>query len=487
MKRCTFRIPTVLGMLALASASAVADPLNTLYNTGVDDARNALPSQAVDPHYRLVSSADPTYPGPSAYTTDPIPSPPWIANTGASRWITPRTDDSGNVAPGEYVYRLLFDVPGLPTQTVSISGLLATDDGGGVRLNGVDKGVVSGGFGGYTSFTITGDFKPGTNVLEFYVVNGGAGANPSGLRVDGLTGSGAAPVVNLSTAYDEATGTTIAPGNPDDDWVLTSAPAGITLSAAKSIAKHPAWYGVDSAARWIAPQESAGGTSDLPVGDYTYQTGFHLDRTGKLFRLAGNIGSDNSTLAFTLNGTTVAGHTGGFGAPADLPNVTDQTLFVDGLNIVQAIVNNAGDSPNPHGFQLSAWIEQIGLSTAPVAEAGGGYLIDKMGWNDLNLDASGSFDVDVALGDTIVRYEWDLNNDGTYDFSTGNPLLSLTRALYEPFLNADGTYTIGLRTTDATGLTGSDTAQVTVVPEPATLALIGVTSLLGLKVRRRMA
>ena len=83
--------------LALFSTPAAADDLNTLYNTGVDASGNALPSQVVDPHYSLIVSPDGAYPGPAAYTTDPIPSPPWVANSATSRWITPRPDGSGVV------------------------------------------------------------------------------------------------------------------------------------------------------------------------------------------------------------------------------------------------------------------------------------------------------------------------------------------------------------------------------------------------------
>ncbi len=460
-------------VLALALAvAASADPLNTLYNTGVDDAGNALPSQAVDPHYQLVVSPDGVYPGPAAYATDPIPAPPWLGNTPTSRWITPRPDLSGEVVPGQYVYQLEFDLPGLLPQTASINGLLATDDGGSIRLNGVDKGVVSGGFGSWTSFTLTGDFKPGTNVLEFVVNNGGSAPNPSGLRVESMTGQADAPTINLSTAFNQGTATTISHGDLDDDWVVTAGPAGATLGAAKSIAKNPAWYGHDPDARWIAPQSAASGSSDQPVGVYTYEYDFNLSRVGKLFELAGNIGSDNVVQAFKINGTTVASNIGSFGAPSDLPTVIDQTLFVDGVNTIEVLVDNGGTGPNPHGFQLSAWLDEVGNSSAPVADADGPYTVEWYLAESIWLDASGSYDLDAALGDQIVEYAWDLDNNGVWDRTSVNPFLSMTQSEYAAFFDGPGSYMVSMRATDATGLSGIDTGQIHFVPEPMTVLLL---------------
>lgn len=473
---------TVLSLVAVSSASA--DVFNTLHNTGVDNSGNLLADQAVDSHYELVTSADPTYAGPNTFATQSIPSPPWVANGPNSRWITPRPDNTV-VAAGQYVYRLEFDVPGLLLGTASINGSFATDDGGQIFLNGVDKGISSGGFGGLTPFTINGDFVQGTNTLDFVVNNGGL--NPSGLRVDGLGGSATAATVNLSTAYNQNTSSTLAHGNLDDNWVLTSAPAGVTLGPAKSIAKNPAWFGHDPDARWISAQNADNGSSNIPAGDYTYAYSFNLNRTGKLFEVAGNLGSDDFVNEVRVNGTTVLTNIGGFGGPSDLGSIIDQTLFVDGLNTIEVIINNGGAGPNPHGFQLSAFLNDEGLSAAPIADGDGPYTIDLAGADPLNLDALGSLDTDVALGDSIVLYEWDLDNNGLFDFTTTSAILSLTQAQYSPFLNTFGDHNIVLRVTDATGLTGTDLATVSVVPEPSSLllALIGAVACSGYYGRRR--
>jgi len=70
---------------------------------------------------------------------------------------------------------------------------VGTDDGGNVVLNQSDVGFVSGGFGGLTPLSIpdgTGFFVAGLNTLDFVVNNGGAAANPSGLRVDDVVVTG---------------------------------------------------------------------------------------------------------------------------------------------------------------------------------------------------------------------------------------------------------------------------------------------------------
>ena len=84
----------------------------------------------------------------------------------------------------------------------------------------------------------------------------------------------------------------------------------------------------------------------------------------------------------------------------------------------------------------------------PVAVAGGPYAGDEAA--SIALDASGSSD---AGSGSIVLYEWDCTNNGSYDV-TG---VTATCTYAD-----DGAYTVGLRVTDDDGATDTDTASVTV-------------------------
>lgn len=81
---------------------------------GVSTTGTLLADGAVDPHYQLVSSADPSYPGPNAVVVNSgvFPMPPWLANGGSSKWLAPRADQNGSHPPGTYTYRTTFNLTG---------------------------------------------------------------------------------------------------------------------------------------------------------------------------------------------------------------------------------------------------------------------------------------------------------------------------------------------------------------------------------------
>ena len=96
----------------------------------------------------------------------------------------------------------------------------------------------------------------------------------------------------------------------------------------------------------------------------------------------------------------------------------------------------------------------------PVADAGGPY-IGQVG-QSITLDGSGSVEPDP--GDSIISYEWDLNNNGQYDDATGiNPTWTWSTV---------GSYTIGLRVTDSFGEIDTDTSAVIIEGEPETGTII---------------
>ncbi len=190
--------------LALAGVVIVSHPssgatIPGLFNTGLNDARQLLANGAVDPHYRLVQSADPASPGPSAFvvtdTLFPIVTGPWLASGPSSKWIAPKTDQSVGSASGDYRYRTTFDLTGLDPATAVLSGRWTSDNGGvDILINGLGTGITyDGNFGAFSAtWTINAGFVDGTNTVDFVINNAGTTANPTAIRIE-LSGTADLP------------------------------------------------------------------------------------------------------------------------------------------------------------------------------------------------------------------------------------------------------------------------------------------------------
>jgi PKD repeat protein len=90
------------------------------------------------------------------------------------------------------------------------------------------------------------------------------------------------------------------------------------------------------------------------------------------------------------------------------------------------------------------------INQPPVADADGPYMVAH--GSPVQLDGSSSYDPDG----TIVLWEWDLDNDGTYD-ATGETVTHTFPSI--------ATYPVTIRVTDDLGQTDTDTTIVTVGPE----------------------
>jgi len=170
-----------------------------IFGTGLDNNSALLTSGAVDPHYTLTASADPSFPGPDAFVVNeewPIaPIGPWLANGPTSKWIAPRAEQNqvgdpnfGNSA-GNYTFRTTADLTGLTLSQVKLVGAWATDNSGlDILVNGASTGITSPGFGTFAPFTFTSanGLVAGANTLDFVMNNATAvtPVNPAGLRVD---------------------------------------------------------------------------------------------------------------------------------------------------------------------------------------------------------------------------------------------------------------------------------------------------------------
>lgn len=176
-----------VGITSFVTVQAVAAPITSLFGTGLSGMGDPLPDEAVDPHYQLTMSADPTHSGPRAFVVIDDDWPiggPWIANSDDAQWIAPRADGDAISFPGQYVYRTTFDLTGFDPNTAEVAGQWATDDlGTDIVINGVSTGQSSNGFATAASFSITSGFVEGINTIDFLLTNSGSVDSPTGLYV----------------------------------------------------------------------------------------------------------------------------------------------------------------------------------------------------------------------------------------------------------------------------------------------------------------
>ena len=112
-----------IGFAALAAFSSGAAPIPGLFNTGVADNSALLVAGSIDPHWRMIQSPDPAFPGPNAIVlNDSYPINPWLANGPTSKWIAPQTSQAVGNQPGDYTYRITFDLTGLEPSTAVVTG-----------------------------------------------------------------------------------------------------------------------------------------------------------------------------------------------------------------------------------------------------------------------------------------------------------------------------------------------------------------------------
>ena len=176
---------TILSCAGLHVACAL--PIPGLYNSGVDDTAAPLDANTLDPHYQLIQSDDPEYPGPDAFTlVAGFPVGPWLAEGPDSRWIAPRAEQGTGNAEGNFTYRTTFDLTGLDPSKARITGRWSVDNGGvDIVLNGSSLGLINtAGFTAWTDFAIESGFVAAINTLDFIVNNAPATPNPTGLRVE---------------------------------------------------------------------------------------------------------------------------------------------------------------------------------------------------------------------------------------------------------------------------------------------------------------
>ena len=183
----SYQVVVANSMSSATSAVAVVRVglgFNELFNTGVDASGAPLTDGAMDLHWQLVQSADPGYPGPSAFA---VIAPPgaWMPNGPSSAWTAPNS--SGVSVAGTFIYRATFFLDTLDASTAELAGNWVADNLGlDVILNGNSLGLTTSGvLGAFSPFLVTSGLVPGLNTLDLVVTNPpGSGVNYTGLRAE---------------------------------------------------------------------------------------------------------------------------------------------------------------------------------------------------------------------------------------------------------------------------------------------------------------
>ncbi len=165
-----------------------------LFGTGVSAAGTVLADGAVDPHYALTASGDPQFPPGSTFVVNSTVYPvvgAWAADSATSKWISVQSGNSADAQPTNFAYTTTFTLANVDPTTASIKGTWGCDNSCSITLNGTLIALTSPSFATLEAFTIPlgSPFVSGTNTLTFIVTNAPAGANPTGLRVDGIVGT----------------------------------------------------------------------------------------------------------------------------------------------------------------------------------------------------------------------------------------------------------------------------------------------------------
>jgi hypothetical protein len=169
------------------SNSVYSEVIPNLYNTGVNDAGNALPLGIIEAHYSLSSNIPVT----NAITRSKITGH-WIEAPLGSSWISV-TPNSDNAPIGYYSYSIRFDLSGLDPETAIISGKWASDNSAKIYLNDIDTNRLNthSGFDRLYDFVLNQGFINGINKLTFTVFNApqAGNFNPTGLLISQLSGT----------------------------------------------------------------------------------------------------------------------------------------------------------------------------------------------------------------------------------------------------------------------------------------------------------
>ena len=185
------------GLLAATQAHA---NVFSIYNTGVDGAGALLSSSASDTNWSVAENVGLSQQA-VVLNLNPVSGFAWSANTASSQWVS--YVPTGRPSVGDFVYSTHFNLSGLDTSTVSLTGLFSADDGATFYLNGVQ--VLSRSYPAFNDFSSLQAFNlssanvagagaaylQGVNTLTIDVSNAFGGG--TGLQVE-FTSNSADPI-----------------------------------------------------------------------------------------------------------------------------------------------------------------------------------------------------------------------------------------------------------------------------------------------------
>ncbi|MEY2873050.1 MAG: hypothetical protein RLZZ373_421, partial [Pseudomonadota bacterium] len=200
---------------------------------------------------------------------------------------------------------------------------------------------------------------------------------------------------------------------------------------------------------------------------------------------AGQIGVSGNTVLYS--GTVIGTWTGGtdgstpltisFNAAATqsatqalLRNITYANVSDNPSTAVRTMAGYLEDGAGGTSNTVSGLIRVVPSNDAPVARAGGPYAMAE--GDSITLDASISSDPD----DAVLAYAWDLDRDGVYG-ETGEPTAAGATVDWATLvalgLNDSGSYTVGVRVTDAQGASSVSAATLLIADRAPTLGVGG--------------
>lgn len=249
-----------------------------------------------------------------------------------------------------------------------------------------------------TTIHVTGDFElavvaDGTQPLSYQWMQNGTpveGATASNLELRGIRPSQAGRYTvrvsnNLGSVVSDPadivvvepmeygvfntgeglSGAALPPGQQDPHWLIIQNPDPQfqTIRALTTAGPIPPWVANDADSAWISSRPD--NAAVISPGVYRYRLLFMIETAEEAATasLTAKASTDDGSRGAFLNGTRVSFNSPGFGSFGTL-SIPSGELFVQGLNILDIVVENGGADRNPSGLRVDEAVLE-GVKTRP--------------------------------------------------------------------------------------------------------------------------